>query len=408
MSRIPFLSFWTAQTSISLADAVYIMVITTFIFQMTGSPLLSSLFPLFQAVSRLSGGFTSPLLLQRFPFNKLLLILEGCKAVLVVVLLAGFDFITGHLPVLFAFILLISCTEGWADPLLSSVIPKIMETEKLVKANSALAITNQAVQIAGYTFTGYAVIRLGHQPVLIVTVILMVLAVCCLLICSRYLPEVEGRAPATKAKWNTIKEGWVLLWRVPTLRTVTLMDAIEGMAGSIWIGALTLVYVKEVLHEGEQWWGFINASYYAGTIIGGLCTLWLANKIQKHLIVSMAAGSFFFSLFTLLYGLTSAPYFALILCVAMGPVYQIRDVAQQTAFQSNIGSEHLPKVYASRGTLLSIISSLSIFLMGLVAEHLGIRAVYILGAVLIMGSALLSFSLLQVNKRERTEVSRTL
>lgn len=260
---------------------------------------------------------------------------------LLTLLLFGFESISSHIVWLLAVILIISFIEGWGSPFLTSVVPKIVPREDLVKVNSSLAITNQSVQIAGYTFTGYAVIKWGHSPVLIVTAALMWLAVICLAVCVRYFYENDEVKPAPSTKLALMKEGWIYLWKIPTLRLVTLMDVIEGVAGSIWIGALTLIYVKEVLHQGEQWWGFINASYYAGTIMGGICTIWLARRIQKHLIASMAAGSFFFSLFTLLYGLTSAPFFALLLCAAMGP-------AQQTAFQTNIESAHLPKVYASR------------------------------------------------------------
>ncbi len=83
----------------------------------------------------------------------------------------------------------------------------------------------------------------------------------------------------------------------------------------------------------------------------------------------------------------------------MGPAYQIRDVAQQTAFQTNIDVSLLPKVYASRNVLLSTISSASIFIVGIIAEYFGIRMVYIFCAVLICISAGLSFVLLHAKNK---------
>lgn len=197
-----------------------------------------------------------------------------------------------------------------------------------------------------------------------------------------------------------MKEGWIHLWSNSTLRLVTLMDVIEGIAGQIWVGAITLVYVKEILHKGEQWWGYINVSYYIGTIVGGIITIYLAKKIQTNLVLSMATGSFLFSILTLLYGLSSMPLLSLILCIAMGPAYQIRDIAQQTAFQTNIDVSLLPKVYASRNVLLSTVSSISIFIVGAIAEYFGIRMVYIFGAVLICISAGLSFVLFKTKNMD--------
>jgi hypothetical protein len=90
------------------------MVVTTFIYQKTGSALVSSLFPLFKAMASLVAGFTSPLLLNKFSFSKLLVKLQVIKALLLTILLAGFIPITTHIYVLLIFILIISFMEGGA------------------------------------------------------------------------------------------------------------------------------------------------------------------------------------------------------------------------------------------------------------------------------------------------------
>ncbi|MGG2091896.1 MFS transporter [Bacillus sp. S13(2024)] len=406
MKNYRFYSFWIAQTSISLADVVYIMVITTYIYQKTESVLFASLFPFFKALTRLLAGFSAPLILQNTSMSKALVNLQITKTILITLLLLGFTFLTSHIYILFAYILILSFVEGWGSPLLNSIVPQIILKEELVKANSLLSISNQAVQIGGYTLTGFIVVKIGHTPTLLITAVLLWISIVCLYIAIRFLYD-QMTQNQDASKWTLMKEGWIHLWSNSTLRLVTLMDVIEGIAGQIWVGTITLVYVKEILHKGEQWWGYINACYYIGTIVGGVITIYLAKKIQKNLILSMAAGSFLFSIFTLLYGLSSIPFLSLVLCIAMGPAYQIRDVAQQTAFQTNIDVSLLPKVYASRGVLLSTISSLSIFIIALIAEYLGIRMVYIFGAVLICISAGLSFVLLKT-KNEEINVHNTI
>ncbi|MCM2979982.1 MFS transporter [Niallia circulans] len=404
MNSIRFYSFWFAKTSIALADVIYIMVITTYIYQKTESALMSSLFPLFKALANLTAGLTSPLIYRKFAFAKLMLKLQGLKALLLSFLLLGFLPITNHIYVLLLFILVISFMEGWGNPLLNSVTPKIVPKENLVRANSSLSITTQSVQIAGYSFTGFAVINWGHNSTLAFNVVLLWLSVLALYITSKHFVSNMEVPVENKSKWALMNEGWKILWHNQTLRMVTLMDVIEGMAGSIWVGAITLVYVKEALNQGEQWWGFINASYYVGAILGGIITIFIAKIIQKHLILSMAVGSLVFSIFTLIYGLTSSPILALLLCIAMGPAYQIRDVAQQTAFQINIQTIDLPKVFASQSILLSTVTGLSIFLIGFIADFVGIRAVYIFASILIFISALLSFTLVKVNKKKFSTV----
>jgi MFS family permease len=400
----PFYYYWFAATSISLADVIYIMVITTFIYKETDSAFLAATFPLIRAVTNIIAGFSAPLLQIKFSYSKLLVSLQFIKAVLITILIIGFSFISEHISYLLFMVLVISFIEGWGNPLLSSFVPKVVEKEKLVKANSSLAVTSQIVQFSGYTLTGFIVIQFGHMITLIGTAILLWSALVCLYIISISI-KTEQTLDRPKSKWIAIKEGWWHLWSNKTLRLVTIMDVIEGMAGTIWVGAITLVYVKEVLHQDVQWWGYINASYYIGTILGGILVMWLSSKIQRNLVFYMALGSIFFSLFTLLYGLNSVPILALVLCVLMGPAYQLRDVSQQTAIQSNADSEILPKVYASRSIILSTITSISIAIFGFIADFLGIRWVYILGSCLIASSALLSFTLLKVKRKIEEEIS---
>ena len=58
-----------------------------------------------------------------------------------------------------------------------------------------------------------------------------------------------------------------------------------------------------------------------------------------------------------------------------------------------------PKIYASRDILLSTVTSLSISFMGLIADTLGIRMVYIAGSICIAISAGLSFALLRLQRK---------
>ena len=65
------------------------------------------------------------------------------------------------------------------------------------------------------------------------------------------------------------------------MRTLTFMDVCENIAGAVWIGAITLAFVTHDLKQGEEWWGFINAAYYTGAIIGGLLAAWMSQFIQN-------------------------------------------------------------------------------------------------------------------------------
>ncbi|EIT86140.1 hypothetical protein A374_06061 [Fictibacillus macauensis ZFHKF-1] len=388
----PFFLYWYSSTSLSLADVMYIMVLTTFLYEQTGSALQAAILPLVNALTSFVAGMTISVIRRFASFRQLLLLLQIVKASAITIFTFGFSYFSSQYSYLLFILLIVSLAEGWGNPLLRTTIIHLVPQPSLLKANSLLSLSSQTVQIAGYSLTGFLVIAMGNTIPLLITVALLWSGVLTLFFTLPHIPETttEKASPVT-----TMKAGWVTLWRQPTLRLVTLMDVIEGMAGTIWIGALTLVYVTEALHESPQWWGYINGSYYIGTIVGGFLTLALASFVKRHLVLAMIVGSACFSLLTLLYGLSTMPLLSLVLCVLMGPSYQLRDVSQETAFQSSVHAEQLPNVYGARSVLLSLTSASSIPLFGFIADHYGIRSVYVIASIFISFSALLAFMLLQ-------------
>ncbi|MNW56265.1 Major Facilitator Superfamily protein [compost metagenome] len=178
------------------------------------------------------------------------------------------------------------------------------------------------------------------------------------------------------------------------------MDIAQVLAGSIWIGAVTLAFAKEVLARGEGWWGLMNSSYAAGTMLGGMLALALAKRIRKHLIASMTMGSLLLSTLTIVYGINNLPWLALVLCIIMGPVHQIRNLAQQTALQNSVPVESLTQVYATHGVLISTVTSVSIVIFGLAADQLGVQWVYLIGGALLLASAICSLLLGTVHRNQ--------
>jgi uncharacterized protein YacL len=62
---------------------------------------------------------------------------------------------------------------------------------------------------------------------------------------------------------------------------------------------------------------------YVGTVIGGICIIFLSKMIQRNLVRNMTVGSFLFAVFVLLYGFNSIPIIALLLCVLMGLIVDV-------------------------------------------------------------------------------------
>ncbi|HDR7646637.1 TPA: MFS transporter [Bacillus mycoides] len=393
-----------SKICITLADIVYIMIITTHIYITTRSATITALFPLLQVITNLIGNTSAPLIMNRFPSYSLLYTLQWIKTALLILLMILFPILSTNISALLTFVIFISLCSGWSAPLLYAVIPRLTPQEKLVKVNSVFSFSTQIIQAAAYSFTSIIVLLIGVTSTLMINNILMIFG-CITLHLSLQSIQAERVAEPTSSKTTALLEGWKLLFQHPSLRIVTIMDLIETFAGTIWIGAITMAYVTTVLHKGEDWWGYINTSYYVGTLIGGILAWKMSTYIQKNLIRSMAIGSLMFSILTFLYGMTSSGFIALFLCVLMGPCYQIRDISQTTVLQSSVTPSLLSKMYTAHGALLSTASGLSMLSVGIITDMFGVRTIYIIAAFLILCSACLSFNLLKYQKTEQKDIS---
>jgi hypothetical protein len=72
---------------------------------------------------------------------------------------------------------------------------------------------------------------------------------------------------------------------------ISILEILEGLAGGIFAGGVMLVYVHNILHEGEEWWGFINASFLSGSILGGICGILLSRLVNRWLGHTIMFGS---------------------------------------------------------------------------------------------------------------------
>ncbi|MFE6137308.1 MFS transporter [Bacillus sp. NPDC057893] len=393
-----------SKMCIILADIVYIMIITTHIYITTKSATITALFPLLQVITNLIANTSAPLIMNRFPSYALLYTLQWIKTALLILLMLLFPILSTNISALLTFVIFISLCSGWSAPLLYAVIPRLTPQEKLVKVNSVFSFSTQIIQAAAYSFTSIIVLLIGVTSTLMINNLLMIFG-CIILHLSLQSIQAERVAEPTSSKTTALLEGWKLLFQHPSLRTVTLMDLIETFAGTIWIGAITMAYVTTALHKGEEWWGYINTSYYVGTLIGGILAWRMSTYIQNNLIRSMAIGSLMFSILTFLYGMTSSGLIALFLCVLMGPCYQIRDISQTTVLQSSVAPSLLSKMYTAHGTLLSTASGLSMLSVGIITDTFGVRTIYIIASFLILCSACLSFSLLKYQQKQKKDIS---
>lgn len=372
------------------------MTLIAAVYQMTDSAAFAGAVSFVRSMAILASSFMLPIwyrCLSIAHVTRLFLILQFTLSAVVafsISPLASMLSTTLFLTYSFCAIVAIGYVEGCASAAANALYPRLVEEEKRVQANSLVSTSMQMLSLLGWTMGGILVAKLGHSLVLQLSAGLLFLGCLCIFRLSHHQ---EASVKANKKSNSIMAGGWTYLFTHPKLRVITWMDILEGIAGGIWIGGVTLVFAQEVLHKDEAWWGYINAAYYAGTIIGGLITLKLSARIHKHLVGTILIGSFGVSMLVYGYAWNTQAFAALAIVVLMGPFYQLRDIAQRTYVQQVTPIEEQPHVFAAQSTISYILFGVSVLFAGTISDIWGAQAVYIVGGTMYLLSSAAGFLL---------------
>ncbi len=369
------------QSLANIGDVLYIVSVISTIFVLSGSAIAASFVPFTIASSMFISSLLTPLLVEKLNLKWLLAGSQIAKTILLLIL--GFMLIglTGdNYYFIFLIIGWIAFFDGCANPIRQTLTPYYVKPEHLIQANGISETITQVIQ-AGMWFVGSSLlIIMSSQQLIWLVGGLFLLA--SLLLCL--LESVNNHETTElKGKFEKIKEGWKTLSNTPVLRRIAWIEFLETIAATVWIAAILYVFVNDALNVDEKWWGFINGANFLGLILGSAYCIKYSSFVEKKIGTFIFVGSFLSFLFTILFSLNSMPMISLLLSLCVGLFGQIKKIPQQTVIQTSVSKEQLSTVYTSLGAIGTGIFGVGSLVMGVLADLLGIRIVFVISGLLL-------------------------
>ncbi|QIC07405.1 MFS transporter [Brevibacillus sp. 7WMA2] len=390
---------WVGQMLANAGDVFYIISLLTLVFEKTHSAVYTGFVPLTIILAQTVSGFLAPLMQRRFSLSTLLFLSQFAKTILLGLLV----FVTqwSALPLLFSLGLasFISFLDGWATPARNALLPRIAQPVHLLRLNSLFATTDQVIQFMGWALGGMLVAFLGITYLFAVSLGLFILSTVCMAYLHNPISQATTRTDSSSNK-EALLRGWNYILRSRALFTLTCMDVLESLAGAIYVAAIMLFYVSDVLGKGQEWWGYLNASYFVGMIAGGLLLVVIATHVSRYFLSFLLGAGLFSALVTLGLGVTHSAWVALFLSFLSGPATQIQYVSKQTYFQRNVDSLYLPNVLSAKSTVEYVGYGLSVLILTNVVAVYGAAMAYIAASGILITSLLLGFIMRRAFKIE--------
>ncbi|WP_178020988.1 MFS transporter [uncultured Paenibacillus sp.] len=386
------------QISSNIGDIFYIISIINIMYQYSKSAFILSLIPFVTTLFRFLCGLIAPIFIDKYSLKNILVSSQLFKSLLLICLCILILYEPNYFVVLL-FVSLISFIDGIQNPASNSLIPSLIHKEELVKANGLFGISDQTIQIISWPLGSVLLSFLVSSNILLL--ITVFLYVCALLFnASISIQNVHEREERT-SKLESLKSGWSKLLNTPSIRNLTIIDILNGMANGVWVAAIIYVFVDKHLHVGQEWWGYINTSMLLGMIIGGYVSVqfskWIEVNISKCIIIS----TILCTLLTLSFGVNHIPFIALVLVLFHGIPIQVREVAEITVFQQSADDKLLAKIYSAHSVIFNLTFGCSVLILGWITEVINVQFTFVFASLL----QIIALVIALINKKNISTIS---
>jgi MFS family permease len=380
-----FWRLWTASTISNLGGGISGAAFALLAAGLTRDP---------RFVAALTFAFTAPWLLfglhggaivDRLDRRRVMVAVNIGRSVIVGLLAFAVATDAVNLPLLYGVAFVLGASETLYDNAAQSLLPALVPRERLDAANgwllTAERLTNEFIgpPIGGLLFAVAAWAAIASDAVGWALAAVLLLG-------------VRGRFRATRAEARArtsltadVREGLAWLWQNRPLRALAGAVALLGLVDSAWFAILVL-YALEVLDLGSAGYGVLVAAGGVGAIAGSVLAARLSRVYGRGgvLVLSLLVAA----VSQAGVGLTSTAVVAGVLLAVSGFAFGVWNVAAVSLRQSLAPHHLLGRVHSAYRFLGVGASAVGALAGGVIAESLGLRAPFLVGAPLLVVAAL--------------------
>ena len=367
---------WTARTISQVGDVAQFTTLALLVVMLTGSGLAVSAVVLAEIVPVLLLAPFAGSLVDRLPRVRVMVGADVVRVVLAGVLAIWHD----HVAVAYAVAFGLAAGQVFFSPAAQSLLPSVVSDDELVAANTGIWTAAVTAQILVAPVAALLAVQVGFGPAFALNAVSFALSAVVL----RGLREPERTRPVTViGPFAHARDGLKALGQIPLLKALAAGQFLAALSAGA-TSALLVVLAQDRLGGGGGF-GVLVAAIGAGAALGPLLLLRRIKDPRRPLFVfgpyavrgavdlvlavvttvPLAAGALLF------YGLSTST----------------GNVTFSSLVQSRVPEELRGRAFAGFDVLWQTGRLLSLLGGGLLADAVGIRAVYLLGGLLLLAAA---------------------
>lgn len=374
-----FWRIWAATTVSSLGDGVRYTAIPLLAATLTRDPVLVSLVTTAEYLPVLLFSLASGVLADRYDRREIMWRSNLVRTLITALFAASVALEIATLSILTAVVFALGATSVLFGTASQSLIPEVVRREELPRANSSLAVgVGVSEQFLAPALGALLFVVAYWLPF---SFDALTFAVASVLIFS--LRGTRGTQLPTGARpgiRKEVAEGLQWLWRNRTLRSLCIMAAAFSFFSKATL-ATEILYVLQVLQLSQTEFGVLLTAIAVGSVLGSLAVPTLTDRLGKRaaLVVSVTCAV----IACVGLGLTSSVFFAVPMFALFGVSMTLWSVVAVSFRQALVPRDILGRVNSAYRFLSGSTAPLGALFGGFLAQQFGLRAPYLVGALVL-------------------------
>ncbi len=373
---------WVARTASQWGDVFAGIALALLVFDLTGSGLGVGAVVAAEVLPVLLLAPVAGTVVDRLPRVRVMVSADLFRAVLATALV----FLDGHIAAVYVIAFAMSLGAVFFNPAASSALPALVEERQLIAANSGIWTAAVVSQVALAPAAGIIYAALGPDPA-------FALNAASFLVSAAVLGGL--RLPATPT--SVARRGWLrdaahgarFLAADRLLRALAVGQLLAALSAGA-TSALLVVLARDHLDLAPSRYGLLLGAIGLGAALGPLVLSRLITDPRRPMFVF---GPFLLrGLIDLVLAAATALPVAMAALLAYGLGTSTGAVTFNSLLQAHTPAEVRGRIFASFDLLWQLGRLVSIAIGGIVADTLGISAVYYAGGALLLLAALIGWT----------------
>ncbi|WP_307891775.1 MFS transporter [Bacillus swezeyi] len=296
-----------------------------------------------------------------------------------------------------------SATGASYDPASVSMIPQIVKSDLIQKANATIESSAQIVKLISLMICGILIAVIGAAYTMLIIFPFYIFSACLVLFIKYSLKDDSSHEPKPKGTYlKKLKKGFILVRNHHILLPLAVYCIFLNLGSAPW-EALSAIYLSEDLDGGSVIHSFIRVATASGAFLMGF--ILTKVRVNRYGLLFVTAGivegtAFFIT------GMNSLLLLLLLAAFVLGATISAINVPEHTIIQTSVADEDQPQVFAVIRMISHVMVPLGALISGYAATAFGAGKVIAFGGLIEILAGIAILTLTKLSKTKRSELMR--